>query len=678
MNGKPFVFCGMKCTFPKIVLLVSIACCMQCKSPTAILDPIQAYQLKQYAVAIPLLKTAYQKESLKNKKAKYAFWIGESYEKINQHIQAADWYQLAWKNQYGIEAQRRYATLLVFQQKYSEAIQVYRELQTEMGNSYSFSKEITLCQQAIYQLKHQDTFSTKIQPASFNSDYNDFAPVHIKNDILLYTSDRLSPQNEQQYQWTGLGYTNILMTGTDPRIQSLLNTINGPYNDGTLTITPDLDHVIFTRCAPLLDGNPGTCKLMETEWQQDAWLEPIEISFQKEGVHYGHPTLSKDGSTLIFSSNLSTSQGGWDLFTSELTREGWDTPEPLPTTINTSKNEEFPTLIGDTLFFASNGLPGMGGLDLFYSIKDKNLGWLPAQNLLPPINSGSDDFGITIDKIMNTTDSSFLSGYFSSNRIAAQHGDEIYEFHTDKKLTNFKPTSKVPEYVFYRVVITQGIYENKNDPNSKIITTKPCLMAQLQKLPGETRPNESSSGQVSTTLPEGFILVLPPKSQPEQWKASAPFMMASTFTLQPVNPNVYQSESDTLFIDKEITLLPLIKNIEIEIPDIYYDFDKSELRKDAYPALDKLLRLLKDNPDLQIEIGSHTDCRGTDTYNQNLSLARARSVTTYLVQQLIASNRLSIKGYGESQPKTNCICNQCNEYEHQLNRRTTFKILETE
>lgn len=281
------------------------------------------------------------------------------------------------------------------------------------------------------------------------------------------------------------------------------------------------------------------------------------------------------------------------------------------------------------------------------------------------MNSGSDDFGLTVDFNFKPDSKTFQKGYFSSNRPSGMGNDDIYEFNMVK--TEPKPVAVPMGELFLDVYVLEKIRKDPSDPNSMVLARKPINKATLHMMQKDEKESfDIKDGEkVSIKLKKG---------------ASYKFMAAAvdyltntaTFSASGINP----IPGEDLRFDLEIVLDKVLKNKEINLENIYYDFDKWDIRSDAMPTLNKLAEILIANPDIKIQLGSHTDCRGTNSYNQILSQKRAQSVVDYLISQKIAPERLSAIGYGESKPSENCECNKCTEDEFQINRRTTFTILD--
>jgi outer membrane protein OmpA-like peptidoglycan-associated protein len=393
-----------------------------------------------------------------------------------------------------------------------------------------------------------------------------------------------------------------------------------------------------------------------------------------------HPALSADGNTLFFSANDPDGWGGYDLCAMQRNprkESGWEEPVILGRNVNSSGNEVFPTTDADTLYFSSDGLPGMGGLDIFKTYRTDR-GWTPPFNLKAPVNSGYDDFSFLV--LANAPKNTFKrpgelirSGLLTSNRKAegAKGGDDIYRFEQRIPLPrpappDTPPVKTVTPKLILDVYVLENILTDPDDPNSLILGRKP--------LPGATVKADFSGKKLSfNTDNEGMYRLEMPENTDYTFLASFPGYLSNNarfsskgIARDPNNPVQY--------FEVEIVLDQIYRQKEIVLENIYYDYDKWDIRKDAEPSLDRLAGMLRQNADIKIQLGSHTDCRGNDAYNLALSQKRAQSAVNYLISKGIDPSRLTAVGYGETSPAASCACARCTEAEHQLNRRTTFKI----
>lgn len=654
------------------LLLLILAIFVSCTTPQELKEGIAAFERKQYAVAVPLLQKDFKKAKTRLERGKLAFLLATSYSQTNQSDEALEWYQKAYDNQYGIDALKAYAFTLKKAERYEEAMQAFKELGLEIGSPYEFRREINACEialgwQGIRAVEYQ------VELTDFNSGFAEYSPVLWKDDQLVFTSDRQPSQGKTTYFWTGNKFSDLfevdLNTNAVTPFEAPFNTDN---NEGTICFNRSFTEAFFSRCfGDKKEDN--FCKIMYSRLDNGTWSEPRVMEFVKDQINYSSPWLSGDGQTLYFSSDDPEGWGGYDIwFTKKNADGGWDSPQPMGRNINTTGNEKFPTLHADTLYFSSDGHTGMGGLDIFRTYPLSASNWAPPFNLKPPVNSGGDDFGFIVYE-NNPGPDVLQTGFFASTRFEGTGNDDIYRF--EKVILPPEPEAPVVEEEAVVVhsmklegYILEKIYQDPNNPNSRVIGRKPLNGAEVVvEAPGLKTP--------FTVGEDGFFTLDLDKDTDYRFLASAngylnnqAFFSTRGIGEDPNNPQqVFEVEVvlDKIFLGQEIVL-----------ENIYYDFDKWDIREDAMPTLDALANNLLLNPGINIQLSSHTDCRGGSAYNEQLSQRRAISAVEYLISKGISPDRLAAKGYGESLPAMECICARCTEEEHQTNRRTTFTIIE--
>lgn len=489
---------------------------------------------------------------------------------------------------------------------------------------------------------------------SLNSEYSDFSPVMFKNGMLFCSDRRPEFKNSLHYNWTGDYYLDVYYADLDIRegefpftsnIETFLRNLNEKYHDGPVTFTDDYNKMYFTRVEHhngIVDSSryfTNRLQIFSSTWDGKKWSKTEKFPYNDEGYSVGHPTLSSNGKQLIFVSDIPGGKGGTDLYISNWDdeEETWLPPKNMGATLNTLENEMFPWLDHDSvLYFASAGHMGFGGLDIFKSrLIDGS--WSEPINLRQPINSTADDFAFEYC-------SDHESGFFSSNRFGGQGKDDIYSFR-DHHL----PDS----------VLLSGYVKDKasNEPIEN--ATVYVLNKQAEKV---FVIKTDADGLYQTIVKRDINYVI---------KATKPDYYADClrFTL----PDDY--EALTIEPDRDLLLGQYRVDEIFRLENIYYDFDKWNIRPDAAIELDKVIGFLQENIKIEIELGSHTDCRGSDAYNQVLSEKRAVSAVNYLIEHGINKDRVTAKGYGETILKNHCDDGvQCTEEEHQLNRRTEIKI----
>ena len=643
-----------------------------CTYTAKITDGATAVDRKQYDVAVPMLEREYKRAKTRGQQGEIANNLAISYRETGRDAEAVEWFQTAYDNGVGPDALREKAAALKRLERYEEAIQTYTDLGYEIGSRYEFRKDIAGAELAMRlkeQQARQERPEYEVTPVSFNSPGADYAAVTY-NDALVFTSDRGSATGDATYNWTGRNFSDMFLV--DPQASSVENfptSINTEDNEGTPAFTADGNTMVFTRCSAPAKRTDAYCGLYISERVGEGWGRAEPLPFVTPAANFMHPALNADGSVLIFSANLNEGWGGYDLYRVERRADGsWSEPDLMNRAINTEGNEQFPTLDGDTLYFSSDGLEGLGGLDIFRTWPLEDGRYNAPKNLRMPINSGADDFAYTIVRRNGTGVGSTTTGYFSSARPGGAGSDDIYAY----TKTQLPPPPPDTTPIAYRnvldVTVVEKIREDPSKPGSRVLGVKPVPNATVIAQVGD-------QSRTVTTNEEGQLSLVLVDDQRYEFRAERPDYLAAEGRFSSRNlPR--DPDEPTQRYELELEIEKIFRNQEIVLENIYYDYDESFIREDAQPTLNELSELLTRNPGIRIELGSHTDCRGRDAYNITLSQARAQAAVDYLVQAGISADRLSARGYGETQPVAECICERCTEAEHQRNRRTTFRILE--
>jgi len=640
-----------------------------------------AFERKQFAVAAKMLPEEYTKEKSRVSKGKIAFKLGESYKRMNQNEQSIEWYKTAYDNSYGIEALKEYAFALKKAGRYKEAKIAFKELGIEIGSPYEYRKEISACDIVQGWIKNQERNPFEIKDAGLNSDVADYAPVILQNGQVLFTSDRKINSESDTYNWTGNGFSNLWQfDAANFESSSFSDVLNSANNEGTATFSSDYSTIIFSRCfAP--EKSDQYCKLMSSQIEDGKWSKPRILNFTKPTVNYGHPSLSSDGTMLYFSSNDPDGWGGYDIYMSLKRDDGWAEPKLLSRSINTEKDEKFPHLDAETLYFASEGHTGMGGLDIYKTFIQNGSRWTPAQNMLPPINSSADDFAFVVDYINQVEAPLLQHGYFTSSRDGGLGGDDIYKFNkvvlppVEEKIVEVDTTTAAPtpKEIEYKMIlngyVVEQIFKDPTNPNSQVLGRRPISNATV-----DINVNGKSIDKITVDANGFFSIEMEEETDYYMFGAKDGYLNNSNrFSSKGIGKIASNPIQE---FEVEIILNKIFKNKEIVLDNIYYDLDKWDIRPDAEPTLNSLYTTLNQNPTIRIQLNSHTDCQGQDLYNQNLSQKRAQSAIEYLIKKGIDANRLSAVGYGETKLAIDCACNKCTDNEHQANRRTSFTILD--
>ena len=605
----------------------------------------------EYETAIKL----YRNDIAKNKSVAYAnLRIAESYRLSNRIGEAEPYYKAALDGKVrNADAPFNYALALKANGKYDEAAKRFADY-AEVGGNRALAgraemeaRNIKLSQA----LAGQQT-RDEVQPlAQLNSPSADFsATILPQTKELVFASGR----DGKEYLGNGLGFNHLYAVKFDNDQQlsgGTVRKLDGQFNqadmhEASATYTPDGRIMVFARSN---NGSKQQAKeglqsvdLFVSVYKDGAWSVPELVrGLNSKSADDFSPAFSPDGKTLYFASSRSGGQGGNDLYKSTLDDNGrFSAPENLGEQINTAGNENFPAVAPDgTLYFSSDGHPGLGKLDIFAVEKGK------VKNLGAPINSTGDDFAPYL--LTNTT------GVFASDRSGGQGSDDLYRF-------TRKPFKQVTFYVDGTVLVRPA---KGGAPKPLAGETVTITAANGQKLADVTA---DASGKFTQRLDTATTYALLAE-RPGYFTAR---QNVSTIGKRPPQAQLTEDQTD-IRLPVTLTLDEIVKNKAIVVENILYDYDKSNIRPDAAVELDKLVQTLTDNPKITIELSSHTDSRGKDAYNLALSQRRAQSAVDYIVSKGIDQKRITAKGYGETRP---IIKNAKTEPQYQQNRRTEFQV----
>ena len=599
----------------------------------------------EYELAIPM----YKADVAKGKGAAMAnFRIGEAYRLSNRIEQAEEYYKAALDgNVRNADIGYRYAEALAANGKMDEAAAQFANYATSGGNR-------TLTALADAASRNAAASKTvmakgqryKIMPlTSVNTaDVEYGAAMMPGTNELVFASGR----DGKKYLGNGENFQDLYaikfddmenMTGGTPR------KLEGPFNtddkhEASATYTPDGKTMVFAR------SNDGKRKgyLSVDLWisynKGGAWSEPVLANINDRTADDFSPVFAPDGTTLYFASGRRGGMGGNDLYKATLGQNGRFSPaENLGESINSVGNDNFPGVAPDgTLYFSSDGHPGYGKLDVFMVKNGK------PENLGADVNSTGDDFA--------PMPLSATTGIFSSNRAGGPGSDDLYMYKkNEKKQVTFYADGTVQEY------------------NTKTGTTTPLANVPVtitgsngQRMSVTSGADGKFSAKLDSVTNYTFLA-----EKSGDFTARTTLNTAGRKPAQAELPN----QMNDVQLPVTLTLNTIEKNVAIEVKDILYDYDKSDIRPDAAIRLDTLVQTLKDNPKISIELASHTDSRGKDAYNLKLSQRRAESAVEYIISKGIDRKRITAKGYGETRPK---IKNAKTEAEYQKNRRTEFTV----
>lgn len=618
------------------------------------------YDVGEYEVAIEIYHKALAKS---NDPGYINFKIGEAYRLSNRIKKALPYYQAAVKNGYTEDEAQYYLGLaLKAEQKYEEARQVFDGLVSIASSSdYNVmaSKEFENVNTIQEILETKNYFRVK-NLTDINTSSAEYSPVY-NNGELFFTSSR---EGGKIYKATGTAFTKIYRVETKGARVDLLtmkpldNLINDDdTNDGSVTFSADGRIMIYAK------GNNGKKRgtkdvnLYTTSNRKGQWSQPRMLRINDPDSWDSTPALSADGRTLYFASNREGGFGGTDLYSA--TRDGrgrWGNVRNMGPDINTHGNEMFPySSIDGSLYFSSEGHPGFGGLDLFRA--ERREGKLVVENMGSPINSNDDDFGLFLF--------SPTKGFLTSNREGGSGDDDIYTF------VNNDPDLKIVNYFLTGTTVTADDEGNE----TLLANTVVKLFDKDNNLISEAITGREGTFSFRVYTEEDYYIL------GEKLDYLTTRVIFSTIGKSIPKENLTKLVTNTQFTIK-VPLDRIVIDKAIVMENIYYDLDEDYIRADAAVELDKLVAILEDNPEIKIELSSHTDSRQTADYNMDLSNRRAQSATTYIIEAGIDPERITAKGYGESQliisdEEINSLPTiEEQEASHQINRRTEFKILE--
>lgn len=571
------------------------------------------------------------------------------------YVQAEQWYTKRYelKGTFPKEFLYRYAQSLKSAGKNDQAKQIMAQYAKENPTQLRTKSQIQAKAQESIK-KGSDVFT--ITNLNTNSKYSDYSSS-IKGDTLLFASARPKAIGNQIYARTGQPFTNLYYAVkqadgnySKPALYSK-NTFS-IFHEASPVFTKDGKSMYYTQ-NELKENNQkkvvnGRYKIYKSAYQNGKWNNlGVQDIFAKDSARVAHPALSPDGKTLYFASDARGTYGQSDLFKVTINEDGsYTAPENLGTNINTEGRESYPFVTKDNiLLFASDGHPGQGGFDIF--ALDLNQKGASPVHLKAPLNSAFDDFGLNWDRQTN-------NGVFTSNRPEGQGDDDLYVF------TNTKPFF---EFDYNARIIGKVLDKNTNLPLANAVVV---LYNNNGKELARTTTNDTGDFVFDKVLSNATYTTQASKEtySTNDTRLSLSLYEREVATTIPLDQDQYKLAQG----------LDLAKALSLR--HIYFDLDKSNIRKDAKVELEKIVEVLTQNPTIKIEIGSHTDSRQSKAYNQALSQRRAKSTLDYLVQRGINKNRLTAKGYGETQLVNNCADGvSCSEAEHQLNRRSTFVIV---
>ncbi|MBP5778095.1 MAG: OmpA family protein [Prevotella sp.] len=648
-----------------IILYLAIGSLLlvSCGADQAIKKGDKFYAVGEYYDAATQYRKAYTQTANKERaqKGQCAMKMADCYRRINFTSKAIAAYNNAIRYKQEDSLTHLYLGQLYMRNgNYKEAGKHFQAAIDSMqlpDDGIRLAKNGLVAAQKAPQWKKDGSDYTVKREALFNSRRAEYSPMLAgdEDNQLYFTSTRNQAQGDEYSGITGAKAADIFLSQKDDKgrwgkPQAIDSELNSAFDEGACSFTPDGRTMYLTQCKTDPDY-PRYATIAVSNRSDAAWSKPTELTIMKDTLSsFAHPAISPDGEWLYFVSDMAGGLGGYDIWRCRLYGNNQiGSVENLGAPINTPGNEMFPTFRpnGD-LYFSSDGHPGMGGLDIFIA-KGKTI-----EHPGFPLNSQGDDFGMTFEGRLN-------KGFFCSNRGDARGYDHIYSFFNPEIVQTIK--GWVYEQDGYELTAAQVYMVGNDGTNQKLSVRGDGSFSQEIK---------AGVDYVFLATCKGFL------NHQEQLKVE-PVTKSEEYVLQ--------------FPLANISAPVLIENI-------FYDFDKATLRPESQTALDELVNLLNENPNITIELSAHTDYKGSDQYNERLSQRRAESVVNYLIEHGIASDRLTPKGYGEGKPKkikrkvaekypflkegdvlteefVTALPEEQQDQCNQLNRRTEFIVLRT-
>ncbi|QSW88272.1 OmpA family protein [Flavobacterium endoglycinae] len=605
----------------------------------AYIDAIKTYER--------VAKKGYKSEELFKK-------LGDAYYFNSEFENAAKWYgeMFAMNPSPAAEYYYRYAQCLKSIGETDKANKILDEFNAKYKND---SRGILYKNDRNYldQIK-ANSGRYKIEGAGINSKYSDYGSFIYENKIYFASARDTGNFSQRKHKWTGEYFTNIYNanldaeTGIPSKVNKIKSELNGRFHEATPVFTKDGKTVYFTR-NNYVDGKKGKdankitlVKIYKATLQDGKWKNITPLPFTSDNYSTAHPSLSPDEKTLYFASDMPGSVGQSDIYKVNINEGNFDTPQNLGKVINTEGKETFPYVTNENeIYFSSDGHPGLGGLDVFVGQIENNGTISDIQNLGNDINSPQDDFAYIIDPVTR-------KGYFSSNKDGGLGSDDIYSFLETRRLKCLQELEGVITDAQTSEILPDSkvtLYENMEIKNSVAADIQGKYSFSVEC--GKTyyvraEKPEYSTKEVSITIPK------------TTGKTNLPIALERSICKVAIGDDLGKC---------------------FGIKMIYFDLDKSNIRTEAALDLEKILDVLNQFPTMKLDIRSHTDSRASFKYNEALSDRRAKSTIEWLVQNGVAKNRLTGRGYGETQLVNRCSDNvKCTEEEHQMNRRSEFIV----
>lgn len=688
----------------------------------------QLYENLSYSRAASAYESLYKRNP---QNGKYIQRLAYCYEKMLNYKKSLLYYSyLVQTNEKSLSDYYQYAQLLRIDGKIEDAriwldkyLQLVPDDQRAINQYNQLSKFISLKEK----IKNVD-----IKEVDGNTHFADMSPAFYKDRLVFASSRDSFSMVRNEFKWNGQPFLRLYVTDEKHRadfnqVALLSRKLNTRVHEGPVCFSSDFNTIYFTRNSTAAASNRkssrriNNLKIFVSSYDGRSWSDPQDFPFNSDEYSIGHPALSPDNKTIYFISDRPGGYGGTDIYKSELVNGRWSKPENLGPAVNTEGKEMFPSVGEDgTLYFSSDGKPGFGCLDIFAARTDEKGDYMIA-SFGSPINSKYDDFGLIVKP-----DS--LSGYFTSNRPGGAGDDDIYSFSvtgidllvTSKTESNSSilPNTKIYLKGDDGEIITSAITDKNGLAEFSVAPGKQYrISAESDSYVSDLTPVHLSRGLFGLEQKQEILLrqtypyltikvvekqtgeIIPlaiveisegayDESSIDNGNGTSRFKMnhATDYTFNITAEGYLSSLVNYSSVGKKpgdyeltIELEKLSAGRQFALENIYYDLDEYAVRADAVPVLNNLAQMLLENPEVKLEIGSHTDCRADTEYNMNLSQQRSEAVVAYLINKGVTPDRLIAKGFGEGRLANRCTDGvDCSEEEHQANRRTVIEVLKNE
>jgi len=593
--------------------------------------------------------------------------LGNAYYFQGKLIDANKWYSELFSMNQEVEAEYyfRYAQTLKAVEDYKKADQMMQKFYQKSGTD--IRANLAKSQQDYLDEIKRNSGRFRIANAGINSEFSDYGTSFYKSELVFTSARDTGGVFNRKHSWTNQSFTNlygakVTDNGNFETPERFSKQVSTKFHEASAVFTKDGNTMYFTRNnfnngkKRRSDDKIILLKLYKAEREDGKWINITELPFNNDNYSVSHPALSPDEKTLYFASDMPGTFGVSDIFKVSINADGsYGTPVNIGNKINTEARETFPFVSeNNELYFASDGHPGLGGLDVFVTKINDDNSFGKINNVGAPVNSNKDDFAFFIDTTTKI-------GFVSSNRLEDNLGyDDIYKF------TEILPLPKECEQILLGRVVDL-------DSQEPIANARVILFDMLENKLEEVTSDKDGNYDFGVVSCDTKLKIRASKEK---------------YTTNEITVNIPKETGETKTeIALELTEKPLKPGDDLRkalgIDIIYFDLDKSNIRRDAAVELAKIADVMKQYPKMEIDVRSHTDCRQTAAYNLALSDRRAKSTIAWLVKNGIEKSRLTGRGYGESKLVNDCECeptnqSSCTEEEHQKNRRSEFIITKVE